>query len=204
MQGTLLKRRDHMPGWRPRTLLLQGSPDFLLLYYIPSSSASSSHSHYHAAPPRGLLPLGGATVRPLSEEEAGGVRHAFRIDHPWAQGVSRSKGWVLAAHSRQEREKWVRALKQGIAEAEAALRRGEREGGEKEGEAKRVAPIAAAVGGGGGNKQEHEGSGEANGRLMPAAGSVPLDQLVLPVSKQGGGCIYVLGRAAQHSAAQRY
>jgi len=32
---------------------------------------------------------------------------------------------------------------------------------------------------------------------MPAAGSVPLDQLVLPVSKQGDGWIYVLGSAAQ-------
>jgi hypothetical protein len=211
--GTLLKRRDHLPGWRPRHFSIQGSPDYMLLYYLPSTHPHSHHRHSHphphphphapALPPRGLLPLGGASVRPLSEEEAGGVRHAFRVDHPWAPGISRSKGWLLAARSRQERDKWVRALKRAIAEAEAALRKEEEEEEEEEEEQeqqekqgeeqspqtqqrrRRRAKEAGAVPERDGEEEgEGEGEGAVNGGTMelgPAA-SVPLEQLVLPVS----------------------
>lgn len=177
LHGTLLKRRDHVPGWRPRHFVLQGAPDHLLLYYLPSPSDSPSNAPHHP-PPRGLVPLGGASVRPLSEAEAGGVRHAFRIDHPWAPGVSRSKGWVLAARSRQEREKWVKVLKRGVAEAEEGLRREEEAAAEEQGQQQNEH-------GGDGVGQEGQEQEEAPAAALAVGegASVPLEQLVLPVSE---------------------
>ena len=103
-QGSLLKERDHMSGWRPRVFRLEGSR---ISYFISDSSSKV----------RGAAQLGaGCGVRPLDAGYSKSGRKAAGDQfYPFLLTMSNShKSWRLAANSEEERTRWVEALSNAI------------------------------------------------------------------------------------------
>jgi acyl-CoA-binding protein len=125
LSAILYKKRDHLPGWRARRFILEGSTlKYELLEGDQQEPQSKQQQQQQPQPPRGELELGGRcmvtgpALNPNARTADGIPLYVFKAHIVSEEGQRRESTWSLGSTDKIIAERWVLAVKLAAEESQ--------------------------------------------------------------------------------------